>query len=378
MRARKGSLCVLPSVIYKKTLAFWLLITHGFIYAAGSYALDEDDSSQLFFKVNSTSYSDTASIYQIVDGLQGGSIDNGRYAFTHNQVELGASFGRWFISGRSRYDYYLEYAPDTAQVIYRDANNQPLERNRQYQLQISAVHARTKGISVGYSGAITSSLSIGLAVSVLKSDTLLDGSVSGAVSVDNDDYSGNVFIDYVYDEPLFLNLEPLGSPTGQGYTLDVNAEWQLTPTVQLALEWMDVASEIKYDDASFTIATANSNQISFDEDGLIGVKPLVQGRRGGKPHTLRFPKRSKIAIDAQVRERVTLITAWRQHAQIDFYSLGARFAFSPRRNLAFEYDFKSHAARIGFASRSWELALGMDTLVFKDARAIDLQFAYRY
>lgn len=324
-----------------------------------------------FLEFESFSFSESASIKQILDNLEGDTIRSGRRSFTHNKFQIGMRYRRWSISAIARYDYYLKYHPDTAEIMYRDANDIQLTRNRDYIIDIEAVHASTRGLKVGYLFDSVDNFTVELRLSLLASDQLLDGFIRGQATVEGDEYFGSALINYVYDEPVFLD-ESRGSSHGWGYSTDIRIDWKPATNWQIYVAAQDLVSEIKYDNASFTVANIDTNRISFDSDGLIQTTPLISGERGGRSHTLRYPNQFEAKVSHRFSNGIRSALAWHQYDDLAFYSVANTLPVGDRLRIMASYEFISNTAGIGFRVNGLEFSLKSDNINFSKANSLIL------
>ncbi len=347
------------------------------VYAGLSSAEPHTDSSyQLYFDSHSFAYSETAPIHQIVSDFEGPHFDGGKHSFTHNFWEMGVRRSNWKAAYVIRYDYSLNYTSDAAELIYGDKNDIAIEKNREYDVYLDLVHTRALGLKLGYQWQVLEQFNIGVDISYLKTSELLEGKVEGKFTANDNDYSGEAYINYVYSQDDLLD-RPTDKPKGQGYAIDLAWDWRLNSKYRMRGKWTDLLSEITFDNAPFTNATASSNRISYDNEGKIDVKPLVSGTLDYRKHHLKYPRQMNVDAFYQLQTDTELVAGWYQYGDLNFYSLGTTYNTSKEIKLMTRFDFKSNALTLGVDTSNFSVALTSDRLKIKEARTFGLDFTTR-
>jgi len=347
------------------------------VYAGLSSAEPHTDSSyQLYFDSHSFAYSETAPIHQIVSDFEGPHFDGGKHSFTHNFWEMGVRRSNWKAAYVIRYDYSLNYTSDAAELIYGDKNDITIEKNREYDVYLDLVHTRALGLKLGYQWQVLEQFNIGVDISYLKTSELLEGKVEGKFTANDNDYSGEAYINYVYSQDDLLD-RPTDKPKGQGYAIDLAWDWRLNSKYRMRGKWTDLLSEITFDNAPFTNATASSNRISYDNEGKIDVKPLVSGTLDYRKHHLKYPRQMNVDAFYQLQTDTELVAGWYQYGDLNFYSLGTTYNTSKEIKLMTRFDFKSNALTLGVDTSNFSVALTSDRLKIKEARTFGLDFTTR-
>jgi len=334
-----------------------------------------DTKYQLYFDSHMFGYSETAPIKQIVDDMKGPYFDGGDHSFTHNIWEMGVKRNGWKAAYIIRYDYALDYNPDTAEIIYGDKNDISLEKNRVYDVDLDLIHSRSTGFKLGYEWQVKPKLFIGMDVSYLETNRFLKGDVSGEFSAADNDYTGEISLDYVYTKDYLLSRD-VKIPTGRGYTLDIDWRWQSEDDLwKFSGKWTDLVSEITIKDAPFTTATASTDRVSFDDDGHINVKPVLSGVEGYRKEVLRFPKQTKVSGFYQFQPDLNLGLALYQYGDLNFPSTNVEYRLTDTFQLSAGFDYKSDAMTLGCSSSSFNVSLTSDRLSLDRARTFGLDIS---
>jgi len=333
-------------------------------------------TTEFYLDSSMFAYSETAPIKQIVfDDFEGNKFEGGRHSFTHNRWELGARRNGWKAAYLIRYDYSLAYNEDTAELVYADKNNIEIEKNRNYSIKLDAIHARTTGLKLGYQWHVQDTLSLSADISYLQTSSFIDGDLNGQFTVLDDDYSGEIFLDYVYDKDKLLD-RIVDEPTGKGFSLDLASEWQVNPALNVVFKATDLISRIRFDETPYTTAQASSNRVSFDSDGKIDVKPALSGQEGYRKHTLSYPRQFDLKAAYQFHSDYSVHGRWYRYDTLNFPSLGLSKSVSPSLSLRADFDLKSKASTLGAAGDNWHFSITSDRLTLENAMTFGLSFAY--
>jgi len=347
------------------------------LLAISRVVLANDDVVEFYLSSKVFGYSETAPIAQIViDDFEGPDFDGGNHSFTHNVWEAGAIVNGFKLAGIARYDYALNYTRDLAYLVYADKNEVPIEKNRPYELNLSVFHARTAGLKMGYQFDIHEDMHWGVDVSYLEVSTFLDGDIDGAITVLDDDYQGDIHLDYVYDSDKLLDRQA-DKPEGQGFAVDLAWDWQVNRKLSFAAKWVDLYSAIKIERAPFTTATASSNRVSLDPLGRIDVKPVLSGRENYREHTLNFPRQMRLEGRYWVQESRQLGLRFYRYDRINFVSASILQMLKEEWSVDGEYNFSAQAVTLGVTHSTFRLALSSDRLDLERARTFGLISEFR-
>lgn len=336
---------------------------------SSSYTL-ADSTFETYSFIDSHSYSEIAPIKQVVDGLEGDPIDSGSFAFTHNQFEVGQRWKGFELAAFWRYDYYLEFDRDTAQLVYLDKNDVAPESGRKYDVYLKANHLISRGIGLGYSYDFTPDLTGRFRLNYLTASEMLDGELKGNVSTDTNTYAGDLRLDYGYSEDILLDRNK-ESVRGKGYSIDVDLFWQLTDRLDVVFSGRDVYSRIRWKDLTYTQATATTDRISYDENGNLQSIPGIQGREGYRNHTQQLPERYWLTGYYALNDR------WTAGAEVFSYDehLFPRVMLSRQwgaLDLQVSYDLEAQAVGVGLANRYIQFLLRADDTDWEKAKALEL------
>ena len=344
-------------------------------YSREAISILSDEQHQIYSAIESSSYSEAMPIKQLINDLEGPSIKDGEFAYTHNQFELGHRWGAFELALFWRYDYFLTFSPDTAWLFYLDNNKKSVNPLHNYNVRLNANHIESKGAAIGYSFHLLPELAIKTRINYFNSGSMTLGSLRGDIITSADDYAGTLALDYSYKRDSIFK-RPEESISGQGLGIDIDIFWQLTNKVSLYVQGRDVFSYIKWRDVTYTKATAITDRVSYDEHGSIHVIPNVSGFHGYREQIQRLPNRYLFDINYHL-ENWQLALQWYRYDKFNFprIKLGSREKVI---NWHLGYDFKTSGVELGVDHSNISFKVKSERLSWSKAHDFSLSLNVNY
>ncbi len=316
-----------------------------------------------YVAVQSVSYSEPVTLKFMLGDRQT-PLKKGSKAFTYNKAEVGFRWGNWQFGVVERLDYQLEFSSETAELIYLAENRLPLEEGKEYELRIRAQHNYSHGFRLAYRHKFSSRINVGLAASYLQGKAFTDGTIQGSATVLGEkNYEFQFDADYSYSRDILFERDVV-SPSGNGYSLDLNIDWRPNKYFMAQLEVVDLIGRMFWDNAPFTTATASSNTKTFDEEGYVRYDPAVSGFESNKDFTQTLPRKIFIASKYQWSPSVGLLAELQDYTVARFTSVGAEWCYSHNSCFQSLYNtsiealslrYQGHGLRVELASDKWDL-----------------------
>jgi hypothetical protein len=326
---------------------------------------------ETYVKIESHNYAEPTSIDSFLNEFNG-SFEGGAQAFAHEWLEVGARSGDWELALITRYDYDMSFSDDTAELYYLVTNELPLEVGRDFSIDLAARHYKTNGLRLGHSFHPTDSLDINLGIAYLQGVKLTDGNIVGeARAVAENDYDFAFHADYYYsDDPLFDRVAE--EPSGWGYSVDLAVDWQPITSLGLHLQVKDLLGAIFWRDAPHTIADADSDNKTFDENGYVIFNPTLKGLE--EYRDLRQSLHAFGAFDADYRlsGKYALLYSGQFTTETYFSGIGASYTIDNDQTLAMLYYPELKAFEIDYQGSFWKLRLASDAFTLDRANYFSL------
>ncbi|PCI57479.1 MAG: hypothetical protein COB45_03480 [Gammaproteobacteria bacterium] len=350
-----------------------LLVTQA--YSSEPIRILTNGQQQTYSEIESSSYSEAMPIKQLLNDLKGAEIKDGEFAYTHNQFEIGHRWGAFELAIFWRYDYFLTFSPDTAWLFYLDKNNKSANNQKNYNVRLNANHLDSQGAAIGYSFYLLPELAIKTRLNYFNSGSMTYGSLTGNITTSADDYTGTLALDYSYKHDSIFN-RPEESISGQGLGIDIDVFWQLTNNVSLYMQGRDVFSYIKWDEVTYTKATAITDRVSYDANGSIHVIPNISGINGYRNQIQKLPNRYLFDLNYHL-ESWQLALQWYRYDNFNF----PRVKFGSREqiiNWHLGYDLKTSAVEVGFEHSNISFKVKSDDLNLSKAHDFSFSLSVNY
>ena len=198
----------------------------------------------------------------------------GETSYTFNSIFLGLRKGSWEVGTLARYDAFIDYSRDMAELYVASELDETVPDGR-YDISANVNHVASYGGRLGYTANFFDKLDTTLRVSGLVAKNPLIGTVEGELIFD-DGTSGNIALDYSYIDDLIFDRE-VNDPTGYGVAVDLLLAWQATSDLRIEGGVYDAFSRIWWSDLPRTTADATSAISRIGEDGILDVRPTIQG-----------------------------------------------------------------------------------------------------
>ena len=350
----------------QKIFSIILLMLHVTSVCAGVY-IDTD----LF------AYSEPVTIKGAYNNWSG-PFRGGGTAFTHNRVETGVTYKTWSLGILKRYDYEMEFSPDTAEFAYRVENKQPLEVGRTYHLDLKARHSYSDGVRLSHQYQPTSNLQLMWGVSYLQGRTLTEGVLKGTVTaLAEGDYDFEFDVDYLYSEDVLFDRAVQG-PQGEGYSVDLNIDWQPLDDLTTSLTIKDLYGRIYWNNAPRTTATATSSVKEYDEQGFVVFKPALTGFETNENFTQTLPEKTTLLASYRLSQDVHLLARIYNAKAVTLNQLGVEYLLNEVGRLQFLYMLNTDALTLGYKNDYMNFAITSDSTKFSNAHVFGVRFSYLY
>ena len=166
----------------------------GFSSALLSPLASANNQFQVFTHFDAEIYTEAQPVQAFVDDFDA-PLTSGDSAFTYNIFEVGVGYGNFKVGLQSRFDYVLNFDPDTAKYTHIEKNNLAFE-DRYYTYYLDAKQATSNGIFASYDFKFLdkNALTITPKLSIFASTHFQDGIVDGRIY--SDEVEGDISVDY--------------------------------------------------------------------------------------------------------------------------------------------------------------------------------------
>lgn len=331
--------------------------------------------SGVFASVTLDGYSEPEPLIGTLDEW-GESFDKGERQWLLNEFEIGyrlenglsiAAFQRGFASTRIN--------EQAAQRYGRIERNEPLA-DASVPVELSVSGFTGQGARFGYVHR-RDRWSASAEVSVFETKYLMDGGLSGTLTTNADgSYHIAAEVDYRYYRDSLFNRPNIDRPTGFGHALDLKLGYQVTDRWQLSAQAEDLWAAIEWDRAPYTLASANSQRQTYDDEGFVSFNPLFEGTEG-------YRENYQQDIDPRYR-----LSSKFQHGRWSFNThlkhqfgtlmpiLGIARRWQPDTEWELSYDLERRALGLGVSHNRWVVEFATDAFEPDSAKALYVTLSY--
>lgn len=311
-------------------------------------------------------------------GDWGTAMEDGERQWVLGRFEVGARYSGFEISVQQRALADLRINEDAVKFYSRVAAELPLTPGESVPVDIRINGFSAQGLRLGYRGEIAD-VTIAAGVTWLKTSHLMTGGLTGQfAALSEDQYSVDAAVDYLYYRDIVFKRENINTARGEGAAFDLRLAWQPTANWYLDAHAEDLFTEIRWKDAPFTIATANTNRKSYGEDGYAFFNPLFSGRQGYRDSfTQKIDPRYRLNSRYQWN-------SWSLHFEgqhqfgYEFAGIGAGFA--TRGGSRYKLMVWPTEDTLGFEINSgkWHSGLRFDDVSWSEMKSLSLTISYNF
>lgn len=321
-------------------------------------------------------YSEPEPIYPTIKDW-GDTFERGEHQWLSSEALLGYRWRNGVEFGAlARAQASTRINPDAAELYGRIQRQEPLTEGQETHLILSASSFSAQGLRLGYRYRFEQGwVSFGLAY--LQTDHLVDGELQGTVLTQaNDAYQVQAEVDYVYYQDPIFKRPDFDQAKGEGVVADVALHWRMNNHWVLDAQGRDLAGEIKWERAPFSVGQANTERKQSGEDGYTRFNPLFSGREGyRKRYTQRLPYRIDVQLTRSL-DRWQMIGHWRHQFSVDHLGIGAGYVSSSGHQWQATFWPQRDALELAWRAPRWRIALQADNVKWQQAHSLSLALEF--
>ncbi|WP_247687318.1 hypothetical protein [Pseudoalteromonas luteoviolacea] len=344
------------------------------LFSTSSYAND----FEIINNFDSEIYTEAQPVKSFLDEFNK-PLESGDSAFTFNVFELGVKYKGVSLGAQSRYNYALEFDPDTALFTYLEKNDLPFER-RNYRYLLKGKQSTTHGVFLAYDVSLfDNSLTITPKITYYQSAHFQDASVDGTVF--SDEIKGDLQTQYFFSKDiLFKSFTPEQSPEGKGYSFDLSIDWQISDDLNVSLKALDLVNETKYEGVGYVNGV--TTDVPFIEEGdSIVTSPSIRLRTSAfnreVDYTFEHDARYYLDVSYRLNGRVSFDVFTRRFYKDTFVQGNVNYHFNDSWRVFSGYESNSKAVELGVANEYFGFSVKTDKLDLDDAHYANINWFVR-
>ncbi|ALU45690.1 hypothetical protein [Pseudoalteromonas rubra] len=300
-------------------------------------------------------------------------------SFGFSQSRFGVAYrhtalANWQLHTMQRVDYLIETNAHTALGYYQEQNDQPLTSYDSYDTRLTLTGARSKGLGLAYQHHFDA-LTVTVQANYWQLNYLRDSQLSGALSgSDNAQLRGALQFSEFYSDNNFLkrpNTDNAWRTRGEGLSLDVHFDWQVTEHFALSGKVIDLYNQFEFDQAGFTEADINTKGSFVDNAGFSSFRPLLKGRETAQNHDFYLPRQVYLQGQYQYQDFRYLASVRRQGDQ-HFAQLGMQLG-----DWRMMLDPLNLAPELAYQGETWSVTTALDHINPNKALTLRLNFSWQ-
>lgn len=308
----------------------------------------------------------------------GQDFDGGERQWILAYAELGVRIDSLEVSVFSRALADLRMNDEATRFYGRISRGESFAPGQTIPVKVAMEGFTAEGIRVG--GVWThNNLKIRSGLSIFRADNLYSGGLDGAFETTaGNEFELNAAVDYQYHRDILLRRPDVETANGTGVAADFYLEYRPHPELALELSIEDIGTQIRWREAPFTVATANTERRPTGSSGFSGLKPTIEGVEGYQErYTQRLSARYRTVVelgDGPVRLRAEAAYQFSD----TFAGIGLKLLNDDTRSATVTYFPKFKTLALGYRQNRWFVTLAADSLDEQKMRAITTSFGYGY
>ena len=301
-------------------------------------------------------------------------------ALADARVDLGAVDHGVQVGVFYRQDWLARANRDTVDAYVLNQRDALASQDRSYVLDERLRGFAARGVRVGYSRALAlagGGLRVGASLSLLQATRLLDDTAQGALLTagGSGTLSGQRTRWDSAAQPVassssfnaFVPPAAQGVPTGQGWGVDLGADWR-RGRYALRVAADDLGARIHWSSMPMIVQDIAGLSVPYtDPTG----SPAVSGVNVYRPYTLRLDPKYHAAASVALA-RATVVASVDAQAGCVLPQLALRGAVAPGWDGEIGYESRFGSVGVALRHQHFELALRSDRLALSDSRALGL------
>lgn len=309
----------------------------------------------------------------------GSEFASGERQWSVNHLEVGVRHRRGVeLSIQQRLLADLRMNREAVAQWGRIERKEPLVPGDRVPVRVQVDGFSAQALRLGYRHEVESGW-IGAGVSVLRARHLMLGELDGELlATGEQDFDFNAEVDYVYYRDILFARPDVQEADGVGWSFDLAAQWRSGSHWQFDARADDLMAKIRWRDAPFTRATANTDNKSYDDDGYVIFDPILSGREGYQDRVYqRIDPRYRLVAEYS-REAWLLTVRGQYQFGYGFAGFGGGWQYADGSRLRALYWPRLESVGVEYERGRWRFGLALDSPRWQQVKALGLTLSRGY
>lgn len=308
----------------------------------------------------------------------GSEFSGGERQWSVNHLEVGARYHGIEVSVQQRLLADLRMNREATEQWGRIERKEPLVPGERVPVRVQVDGFSAQALRLGYRHEMASGW-IGAGVSLLWARHVMLGELNGELlATDEQDFDFNADVDYIYYRDVLFDRPDIREADGLGWAVDLAARWQIGDRWRFHARADDLLAKIRWRDAPFTQAAANTDNKSYDDDGFAIFDPILSGREGYRDRVYQaIDPRYRAGVELSEGSWLAIVRAQYQFGY-GFAGLGGGWQYTDGSRLRVLYWPKLESVGVEYERGQWRFGLSVDSPQWRDVRALGVTISRGY
>ncbi len=347
-----------------------LLLVSFVVYSTGSFALNTN--KKVIFDFNSYNFSEPKTIHSYT-GKFNRDLYSGDHAVSLNTASVGIQFKNLSLNILNRSDYFQSYTNDTATFYHQYKNNITSNNSQKYRLEMVTSQFEATGLKIDFRHQTSSKFSFNFAATYYNGRDFNSGKLMGQGQWQNRQ-------EFTIDAPAVIHSAhndllafPKANAKGDGFSIDIGANWQINPQWQLNLSSNDVVSKIKWRDALLT--NIDYWQLyRINSDGKLDTNPMVFWQKTN--YEQKLPKTQIGYLSYTTKKHIEYYSKIISTEYFSHHQFGLKKPLADNQSIFLSWHRDLSAIEIGLNKSNSYVSLTADLFSSKIGRALNIEFGF--
>lgn len=345
-----------------------LLLASFVIFSTESFALNTD--RKLIFNFNSYNFSAPKTIHSYT-GKFNGDLYPGDHALSLNTSSVGIKFKSLSLNILQRSDYIQSYTNDTATFYHQYKNSITSNNNHEYKLEMATSQFEATGLKIDYWHHASSQFSFNVAATYYSGSDFNNGSLSGHGQWQNSQQFTINAPATIYSAHNDLLAFPKANASGNGFSIDFRAKWQINPQWQFDYSSNDAVSKIKWRDALLTNID-HWQLYRINSNGKLDTNPMVAWKKTN--HEQKLPNTQIGYLSYTNKKNIEYYSKLITTEYFSHQQFGLKKPLADNQSIFLSWHKDLSAVEIGLNKPNSYFSLTADVFSRKIGRTLNIEF----